>query len=110
VEFLLRLASRPRRFPAPSNKITQYMIFLIGNESVSPEKLSPWKFNALQFSNREEFSFFHSPILPLPMEFCSPSIPSHFCLTHSAARIISSPKSGRPACAARQGKSERGAS
>jgi hypothetical protein len=85
VESPLLLASLPSQSPAFGNKITQYMIFLIGNESVSPKKLSRRKINDLQFSNREEFSFFHPPLFPLPMDSCSfllnrPVAAPHRCL------------------------------
>jgi len=75
VESPQSLASPSRPFRESGNKITQNMIFLIGNESVSPKKLSPRKINELQISNREEFSFFSSRIFrPLPF-FVSSAMP-----------------------------------
>src|SRR5690348_2355412 len=48
--------------PAHSKALTSASAqFLIGNENVSRKKLSPCKFNELQFSNREEFSLFRPP-------------------------------------------------
>jgi hypothetical protein len=66
-------------------------------------------------SNREEFSFFQLPFLPLQMDFCSSSLSRHFRLTPLATGTISSAKSGYPACpdaisrdqAAHQAKFER---
>jgi hypothetical protein len=50
----------PSHFKALTSHSTQ---FLIGNEKLSPKKLSPCNFSELQISNREEFSFLSSSAL-----------------------------------------------